>query len=76
MRIHLITAESPASICRTTRRVNRATAGEYEVSVTMAPGTSVADIQQAGRSVFKEGIIVGEEPSEPLRLILDSAKRK
>src|SRR3989454_12686564 len=51
-------------------------AGEYEVSVTMAPGTSVADIQQAGRSVFKEGIIVGEEPSEPLRLILDSAKPK
>ena len=50
--------------------------GEYEVSVTMAPGTSVADIQQAGRSVFKEGIIVGEEPSEPLRLILDSAEPK
>ena len=34
-------AESPASICRTTRRVNRATAGEYEVSVTIAPDTSV-----------------------------------
>src|SRR6266478_6207506 len=51
-------------------------AGEYDVSVTMAPGTSVADIQQAGRSVLKEGIVVGEEPSEPLRLILDSAKPK
>ena len=49
-------------------------AGEYEVSVTIAPDTSVADIQQAGRSVLKEGIIVGDEPSEPLRLILERTR--
>jgi hypothetical protein len=49
-------------------------AGEYEVSVTIAPGTSVADIQQAGRSVLKEGIIVGDGPSEPLRLILERTR--
>ena len=48
--------------------------GEYEVSVTIAPDTSVADIQQAGRSVLKEGIIVGDEPSEPLRLILERTR--
>jgi hypothetical protein len=49
-------------------------AGEYEVSVTIAPGTSVADIQQAGRSVLKEGIIVGDAPSEPLRLVLERSR--
>jgi hypothetical protein len=48
--------------------------GEYEISVTTSQGTRVADIQQAGRSVFKEGIVVGDGPPEPLYLILERVR--
>jgi len=48
-------------------------AGEYEVFVTTLPRTRVADIQQAGRSVLKEGIVVGDQPLEPLYLIVERA---
>jgi hypothetical protein len=48
-------------------------AGEYEVFVTTLPTTRVADIQHAGRSVLKEGIVVGDQPLEPLYLIVERA---
>ena len=48
-------------------------AGEYEVFVTTLQTTRVADIQHAGQSVLKEGIIVGDQPLEPLYLILERA---
>ena len=48
--------------------------GEYEIFVTASPGSRVADIQQAGRSVLEGGIVVGDQPSEPLHLILERTR--